>query len=69
MKFEDLIHDPIPILKELFSFIFDVDSIEGTVLEKRIEEKCGVSDSPKALYKLKPSGTAANRNAHLYSAE
>jgi len=33
-----LILDPVPEIKKLFCFLFDVESIEGTVLEERIEK-------------------------------
>jgi len=35
-RYEDLRNDPVPILNELFRFILDVPSLEGTVVEKRI---------------------------------
>ena len=69
VRYEDLRKDPVPIIKDTFRFLLDVESIEGTVLEKRINEKCGVAGGPKALYKAKPSGTGLNRNAHMYSAK
>ena len=53
VRFEDLLVDPTPIMKDLFRFLLDVPNIEGTVLEKRIDEKCAPKNSPKALYKLK----------------
>jgi len=37
-RFEDLITNPKKTLSELFSFMLKVDSIEGTVIEKRIED-------------------------------
>ena len=66
-RYEDLRSDPVPVIKELFRFLFDVDSIEGTVLEKRIEEKCSRKAEPQAIYKLKCVDTKANRNAHMFS--
>lgn len=67
VRYEDLRKDPLPVIKDTFKFLFDVKSIEGTVLEKRIDEKCGQQGGPKALYKAKPSGTGLNRNAHMYN--
>ena len=32
VRYEDLLTDPEPILDELFRFLLDVDSIEGTVV-------------------------------------
>jgi len=59
--------DPVPILKDLFKFLFDVESIEGTVLEKRINEKCGSKTQPKSIYKAKAGGFGLNRNKHMYN--
>ena len=73
VRFEDLITDPAPVVKEMFRFLLDVPSIEGTVLEKRINEKCAPKNAPKALYKLKQGsqqgtqGTEFNKNSHMYS--
>ena len=36
MRYEDLKINPVPVLKELFCFLLDVTSIEGTVVEKRL---------------------------------
>ena len=66
IRFEDLKADPIPVVKDLFKFLLDTPSIEGTVLEKRIEEKCGLKSKPEAIYKLKPK-SGNNQNAHMYS--
>lgn len=36
LRFEDLKRYPERVLKEIFQFTFNIDSIEGTYLEKRI---------------------------------
>jgi hypothetical protein len=36
-RFEDIITDPYPVLKELFEFLYGVENIEGTYLDKRIK--------------------------------
>ena len=38
VRYEDLIKDPAPVLKDVFKFVFNISDISGTVLEKRIEE-------------------------------
>lgn len=38
IRYEDLILDPEPALRELFSLLLSVPSIEGTVVEKRIQD-------------------------------
>ena len=37
-RFEDVIKDPGKELKEIFRFILGLESIEGTVVEHRINE-------------------------------
>ena len=56
VRFEDLIVDPKKFLGEIFSFFLDVDSIEGTIVEKRIEEICNVGHSNSLVYKPRPGG-------------
>ena len=51
----------------MFKFLFDVKSIEGTVLEKRINEKCGSKAQPKSIYKAKAGGFGLNRNKDMYN--
>ena len=33
-----MINDPAPILENIFKFVLNVDSLEGTILERRITE-------------------------------
>merc|ERR1712061_212644 len=63
IRYEDLRNNPIPVLVELFKFLLDAPSIEGTVVEKRIHDEAGSGNSTKAIYKLKSSSTNLNRNS------
>ena len=38
LRYEDLVLDPEPHLIELFQFLLEVPSIEGTLVEKRIKD-------------------------------
>ena len=38
VRFEDLRVDPAPVLTDMFKFILNVDSLEGTLCERRIKE-------------------------------
>ena len=38
VRYEDILQDPSPLLKEIFKLAFSVDSLEGTILERRIDE-------------------------------
>lgn len=57
VRYEDLVLNPQPVLMELFSFMLDVASIEGTVLEKRIIDYCAKGHEAATVYKLKAKPT------------
>lgn len=38
LRFEDLVSDPASELKKIFPFILGMDTIEGSVIERRIDE-------------------------------
>ena len=38
-------------MKEIFSFFLDAENIEGTIIEKRIDEICNAGHSKSVLYK------------------
>ena len=40
LRFEDIIANPSPFLKDIFKMAFSVSSLQGTILERRIEEVC-----------------------------
>ena len=48
-----MVTDPEPVLFALFKFLLDVDSIEGTVIEKRIRQIAAQGYKSKAVYALK----------------
>ena len=54
---------------EAFKFLLDAPDLEGTVVEKRILEKCGAKNAPKSVYKLKSTDTNLSRNASMYTPE
>ena len=53
VRYEDLVLNPKPVLIELFSFLLDVPSVEGTVVEKRINDYCAKGNEAATIYKLK----------------
>ena len=69
VRFEDMRTEPARVLCEMFSFLYEVGSIEGTILEKRIVEKCAGGSGPKSAYKLKSTSNSLCRNSHMYSDE
>ena len=52
---------------ELFCFLLDVDSLEGTLCERRIKEVTASGFTTKTAYTLKNTSTNLSRNRHLYS--
>jgi hypothetical protein len=45
------------VLTELFMFLFDVPSLEGTILEAQIARHSTQKSSTKAIYGLKAANT------------
>jgi hypothetical protein len=68
MRYEDTTNDAKRVITELFQFMLDQQTLEGTVLEKRINETTGESSDKRAIYGLK-SNVTLNRNIHLYNDE
>ena len=68
-RYEDLYRDPVPVLNEIFCFLLDTPSIEGTVVAKRIQDIAAEGFEAKAVYKLKSRDGNLNRNAFMYSEE
>ena len=62
--------DPVPLIIKLFEFLFDRESIDGTVLERRIQQICGGGISSKThVYTLKQGTGKLYRSLHLYTSE
>ena len=71
IRYEDLRNEPLRVLTELFCFVMDVPSIEGTVLEDRIKQQVAEGGSKKTIYKLKASttGNSLSKNNFMYNEE
>ena len=59
--------NPVPVVKEIFKFLLDVESIEGTVVEKKIEQVCAEGTQAKAVYALKSKSSSLSRNNDNYT--
>mmetsp|Transcript_404 Transcript_404/g.252 ORF Transcript_404/g.252 Transcript_404/m.252 type:complete len:178 (+) Transcript_404:403-936(+) len=62
IRFEDLIKDKSTTVKDIFKFIYGVESIEGTYLERRIDE---VLAAEVSLYN--PRSGKVQANLHYYT--
>lgn len=70
IRYEDMVLNPEPILIELFCFLLNVPSIEGTVVEKRIKDYCAKGSSAASVYKLKADPrNNLSRNAGMFTDE
>lgn len=68
IRYEDLCLNPNPVLMELFCFLLDVPSIDGTVVEKRIIDYCAKGSDAAAVYKMKAQPTRnLSRNVGMYT--
>ena len=69
IRFEDMIIEPVPVLLECMKFILDVKSIEGTIVEQRVIEKCGEANRPEPTYKLKDVDSKLCKHKEAYTDE
>ena len=63
-RFEDVLQDPATELTKLFQFILGLESLEGTVIEKRIEETLQMGAKKNQAYKPRQGGV--NKNLKNY---
>lgn len=64
-RFEDILSQPEEELKNLFKFILGMEDIEGTVIERRIQDVMNMGSKKNQVYKPRQGGT--NRNLANYS--
>ena len=53
IRYEDLCIRGVETLSELFSFMLNVPDIQGTIIEKRIDDLVNKGKSKSSVYKLK----------------
>jgi hypothetical protein len=68
-RFEDLITTPKQALSDIFAFVLGTPSIEGTVIEQRIEDVLKVGKEGSIIYKPRNGGGGVNKNLHNYTDE
>jgi len=67
LTYEDLKRGSESVVLEMFQFLLDVPSLEGTVAEANIKSICSDGFASKSVYKLKSTSTNLSRNAHMYN--
>ena len=66
-RFEDILDHPERELRNLFKFILGMDDLEGTVIERRIQDVMRMGAKKNQTYKPRQGGT--NRNLKNYVPE
>lgn len=69
IRFEDLTSNPKETLSDVFSYFLDVESIEGTIIEKRIEEIISPGQTNSLIYKPRIGGGGTNSQMNNYTPE
>jgi hypothetical protein len=59
-RFEDVLAQPKEELHKLFRFILGMETLEGTVIEKRIEEILAMGSEKNRAYKPRSGGSNKN---------
>ena len=67
LRYEDLKLRPEPVLLDLFRFLLDAESLEGTLCERRIKEVTATDFTTKTLYTLKSTSTNLSRHRSMYN--
>jgi len=49
IRYEDLVRDPAFTLEEVFKFVYNIESLTGTILERRINEVCATFEEQFSL--------------------
>ena len=68
-RFEDLTSDPKSVMTDVFKFSLAVDTLECTVIEKRIDLLLAQKKEGKKVELYKPRESGVNKNAFRYSEE
>ena len=62
-RYEDIVADPSKILREIFEFSLNVESLEGTYLKKRLDEV--MAKNNRIFYNPRQGGI--NLNIHKFT--
>lgn len=66
-RFEDVMANPRKEISKLFQFVLGMDTLEGTVLETRIEEILSMGSEKNRVYKPRSGGS--NKNLKNFTRE
>ncbi len=66
-KYEDMVSDPLKVLKGIFEFLMGIDNIEETYLWQRIQNVVAAGSTRKAIYTPRQGGVI--KNMHQFTEE
>ena len=66
-KFEEIIKSPQAALVDLFKFLFGVQDIVGSVLERRIQDVIEMGHSASQTYKMKPPSQKYKKATEMFT--
>lgn len=66
-RFEDLLLDPEPVLKDMFKYILGVENVDESVIEKRIQDT--INTGSNFIYKPRNAGGGFHKCADKISKE
>ena len=61
IRYEDLVVDPKSVIENVFAFFLNIESVEGTCIQKRIHEILNLGHEASVSYKPKTIGLHKNR--------
>ena len=68
MRYEDALSDQERILREIFEFVLNLEKLDGTIIENRINAMMEDKGHGASLV-YKPSSLVVGKNAHRFSPE
>ena len=69
LRFEDMLMDPEPQLRDIMRFLLGIDDLTGTNAERRVKEVINLGHQATQTYKLKQSTLRFNSQGKRYSQE
>ena len=67
LRFEDMLMDPEPQLRNIMRFLLGIDDLNGTNAERRVKEVINLGHQATQTYKLKQSTLRFNSQGKRYS--
>ncbi len=69
VRYEDLVNEPKNTYEGIFKYLLEVDSLEGTNAQRRIDEVVAMGRAASQTYKFKATTGQLNANEKRYTPE